>query len=181
MVTRPRTVERHSVDNLLSQSYYTLNHVNADIMKAAHQTSARYPRGESEFNATGLTPYFTDIQPAPYVAESHLSLGLELRERKLIELNDTEFIIGDIVEVRLNGEAIREDGYVDIEALGSLTISGLDRYHTTQRQERMAYAKPDVAPNPLNLTDESTQKTVRQLVAFRDRRLLVRMRASRNF
>lgn len=153
MVTRPRTVERHSVENLLATGYYTLNQVNADIVEAAHQTSARYPRGESEFAATGLTPLYSDLHPAPYVVESRLSVGLKLREDKLIELNDTEFIIGEIIEVRLDGDAIHEDGFVDLEALGSVAISGLDGYHSTRRIARFPYARPGRPPQSLKGVD----------------------------
>lgn len=34
------------------------------------------------------------------------------------------------------------DGYVDIESLDLVTISGLDSYHSTQRLHRLSYAKP---------------------------------------
>lgn len=146
MVTRPRSVERHTVENLIETGFYTLNQVNRDIVEAAHQTSARYPRGESEFDATGLTPVYGSVHPAPYVAESRLSIGLQLRERRPIELNNTEFIIGEIVEVWLDSEALQTDGFVDLEALGSVAISGLDSYHRTRRIGRLSYAKPDRAP-----------------------------------
>lgn len=146
MVTRPRSVERHTVDNLIETGFYTLNQVNSEIVEAAHQTSARYPRGDSEFEATGLTPVYGSVHPAPYVAESRLSVGLKLRERKLIELNNTEFIIGEIIEVWLDSEALQSDGFVDLEILGSVTISGLDSYHRTQSMGRLSYAKPDRAP-----------------------------------
>lgn len=150
MVTRPRSVERHTVENLMATGYYTLNHVRPGFVEAAHQTSARYPRGESEFEQVGLTPWYSASFPAPYVAESALRVGLRWRESKLIELNNTELIIGEIQEVHLDPSAWREDGSVDIEALGSVTVSGLDSYHTTVRLRRLAYAKPDLPPRPLD-------------------------------
>jgi hypothetical protein len=39
--------------------------------------------------------------------------------------------------------AITADGYLDIETIGTATISGLDSYHRTERLARYAYAKPD--------------------------------------
>lgn len=149
MMTRPRTVERHSVENLLSSGYYTLNHVSAEMIRPAHQTSARYPRHESEFEHTGLTPEYKGDFPAPFVRESRLSIGLTLRERKHLEINNTDFIIGEIMTVHLQEDMVRADGYVDIEALESVTISGLDSYHRTSRLERLAYAKPDLPPRKL--------------------------------
>lgn len=146
MVARPRNVERHTLENLIQTGFYTLNQVNSDIVEAAHQTSARYPRGNSEFHATGLTPVYGSVHPAPYVAESRLSIGLQLRERKPIELNNIEFIIGEILEVWLDSEALQADGFVDLELLGSVAIAGLDSYHRTQRIARLSYAKPERVP-----------------------------------
>ncbi|WP_111642291.1 flavin reductase family protein [Marinimicrobium alkaliphilum] len=117
MVTRPRSVERHTVDNLMATGVFTLNHVRPDFVEAAHQTSARYPREQSEFAQVGLTPWYSGTFPAPYVAESALRIGLRWRESKLIELNDTELIIGEIDEVHLDQQAWRDDGSVDLEAL----------------------------------------------------------------
>lgn len=41
MVTRPRSVARHSVENLVQTGVFTLNHVAAEFVPQAHQTSAR--------------------------------------------------------------------------------------------------------------------------------------------
>jgi len=55
-ISRPDTVEKHTLENIREMGYFTINHVNKDIYEKAHQTSARYPRNQSEFDATGLTP-----------------------------------------------------------------------------------------------------------------------------
>ncbi|UZJ44067.1 flavin reductase [Marinimicrobium sp. C6131] len=150
MVTRPRTVERHSVENILATGYYTLNQVHGGMIRPAHQTSARYARGQSEFDATGLTPGFREGHPAPYVEESRLKIGLKLLECKHLAFNNTDFIVGEIVAVHVEPNVIQPDGYVDIEALDAVTISGLDSYHRTERLERLAYAKPDQPPRALD-------------------------------
>ena len=38
---------------------------------------------------------------------------------------------------------VAEDGYVDIEAAGSVAVSGLDSYHSSNRLARFGYAKVD--------------------------------------
>ncbi len=55
MIFRPDVAERHTLDNILETGWYTINHVTESIFKAAHQTSARYPKEVSEFDAVGLT------------------------------------------------------------------------------------------------------------------------------
>lgn len=146
LVSRPRSVERHSVENILATGVYTINHVNRRILKAAHQTAARYPREQCEFSATGLTAEFIEGFPAPVVAESQLSIAMQLRECKHLEINDTEFLIGEIQQVIMRHDVIQDDGYVDIEQLGTVAVSGLDSYHITERVGRLTYAKPDREP-----------------------------------
>jgi flavin reductase (DIM6/NTAB) family NADH-FMN oxidoreductase RutF len=143
MITRPQTVRRDSVNNIKTNGFYTLNHVNPDIVNAAHQTSARYDEDISEFKQTGLTPHYVDNFPAPFVAESHLRIGLQMHEIKLLEVNNTELVIGEIQLVSTHTEAIEPDGSIDIETLQTVAVSGLDRYHSTKKVARLSYAKPD--------------------------------------
>ena len=54
-IMRPDSVERHTLSNIIDTGYYTINHLNERIYRQAHQTSARYPKEISEFDAVGLT------------------------------------------------------------------------------------------------------------------------------
>ena len=143
MITRPQTVRRDSVSNLKATQYYTLNHVHEDFVNAAHQTSARYEPDVSEFTETGLTPQFQGDFPAPFVKESQLQIGLKVKEIKLLEINQTELVIGEIMLVSTPESALESDGSVDIECLSTVAVSGLDRYHRTKKVTRLSYAKPD--------------------------------------
>jgi hypothetical protein len=42
--------------------------------------------------------------------------------------------------------SLEEDGYIDLEAAGTVTCSGLDSYHRTERIGRLTYAKPETMP-----------------------------------
>lgn len=141
-VSRPNTVERHTIENIKATGEYTLNHVHAGMINAAHQSSARYARHTSEFTETGLTPLYGE-GIAPFVAQSKIRLYMSLRECLTIELNSTEFIIGEIQQVTLPSSIIAEDGKLLIENAQSVAVSGLDEYHTTQTTGRLAYAKPN--------------------------------------
>ena len=85
---------RHSLENILETQSFTINHVHAQIIEQAHQTSARYERDQSEFKAVGLNEEFSDVVTAPYVKESRLKFGLELASHQTIELNQTVLVIG---------------------------------------------------------------------------------------
>lgn len=146
LIIRPDPVERHTLSNLLASGCYTLNHVRADWLEAAHQTAARYPREQSEFAATGLTEGWWPGFAAPFVQEASVRMGLRLREHQELAINGTHLVIGEVVQLELPGECLREDGSLDLEVAGSIALSGLDSYHATRRLRRLAYAKPDRAP-----------------------------------
>jgi len=140
---RPVSVERHTYTNIKETGYFTINHINKKIFKQAHQTSARYEKDISEFDACGLTPEYSETIKAPYVKESEIKIGLKFVEEQEIKANGTIFIVGEIVEIILPNDVVAKDGYVDIEKAGTIAISGLDSYHDTKRIARLAYAKPE--------------------------------------
>lgn len=149
MITRPQTVRRDSVDNIKANGFYTLNHIHPEMIAAAHQTSARYGAQVSEFEETGLTSEYIDNFPAPFVLESRLRLGLQVHEIKLLEVNNTELVIGEIQIIQTDPNAIEPDGSIDIETLQTVAVSGLDRYHSTKKVTRLSYAKPDKQPEEI--------------------------------
>lgn len=142
MIVRPDSVERHTYENILETGFYTLNHLNETIYKQAHQSSARYLRHESEFEATGLSEEYKNGFLAPFVKESAIQIALELREKHELHINGTILIIGEIKEVHLPQQALLPDGYVDLETAGTITCSGLDTYSKTTKLARLSYAKP---------------------------------------
>jgi len=141
MLIRPDSVPRHTLSNLESTGFFTLNHVHEAFYTKAHQTSARYPEDVSEFDAAGLTEQYGELHPAPYVAESQVRIGLQFKERHNI-LNGTIFIVGGIVELQVPETALHEDGYLDPERTGTLTVGGLDGYYKAEGLGRLPYAKP---------------------------------------
>lgn len=150
-IIRPSSVERHTLDNILTTQCYTINGVGESLLQAAHQTSARYQRSESEFEKTQLTPEYLNGFPAPFVQQSPLKLALWLVEQQTLAINGAELVIGEIETVHLDPDVVMPDGYVDIEALQLVAVSGLDSYHNTHRLQRLSYAKPDQKLTPLSL------------------------------
>ena len=141
-IMRPDSVERHTLTNIMDTGFYTINHIHQKMYEQAHQTSARYPKTMSEFDATQLTPLIKEGFIAPFVAESYIQLGMEFKERIEISINQTSMIIGEIKWIHFPDHCLSEDGFLDIEKAGSITSTGQDSYHTTQLLQRLEYAKP---------------------------------------
>ncbi|MCF2948216.1 flavin reductase [Paraglaciecola aquimarina] len=154
LISRPDSVERHTLRNILDTGQYTINQIHSGIYLDAHQTSARYEKSASEFTQTSLTPDFMPDCTAPFVKESKVKYGLKLKEVIDITSNNTQFVIGEITQIICDNSAITTDGYLDIEALNTITVSGLDSYHTTNRLSRLQYAKPNQKPSVININGE---------------------------
>ena len=144
-ISRPHSVDRHTLENVINVGYYTLNHVTTSIIEPAHQTSARYPKEVSEFAATGLSELWVDGYAAPFVKESSVRVGLEYKEHHTL-LNNTVMVIGSILHVEVPDNSIHEDGLVDMSITETVAVSGLDTYHSPKKVTRLAYAKPNTAP-----------------------------------
>lgn len=145
MIVRPASVPRNTLENIEETGVFTLNHIKADFVEQAHQTSARYDKMVSEFDAVALTPYYTEALIAPYVKESDIRVGLKCVEQIPIKSNETILIVGQIIEVILPENIVGEDGFVNIHDAGTITGAGLDAYFSTNKLQRLSYAKPDKA------------------------------------
>lgn len=144
LIIRPNEETENSLGNILARKEYTLNHIHEGILKQAHQCSARYEPGISEFSATGLHPEYLEGFGAPFVAESRVKFACELVQKTDIELNGTFLIIGKIIRVIVPEDCVRSDGFIDLEQAGTLSCSGLDSYHRTEKIARLSYAKTDI-------------------------------------
>ncbi|MEY3055927.1 MAG: hypothetical protein RLZZ614_454 [Bacteroidota bacterium] len=140
-IMRPDSVERHTLANILETGSYTINHLNASIYKQAHQSSARYAKEVSEFDATGLSTEYKGNCKAPFVKESNIQLELEFKQRIDLTINNTIMIIGEIKNIFFPEGCMQEDGFLDIEKAGTITCSGLDSYHLSKSLARLPYAK----------------------------------------
>ncbi len=145
LIFRPSPPERDTLTNLLEVGYYTVNHINKDIYETAHQTSARYDKEVSEFDATGLTAEYKNDFQAPFVRQSAVQIGIKFREKIDIKINGTTMVIGEIVQVHFPTDCLSKDGFLDLEKAGTVTCSGLDSYHTTEKLSRLSYPKTDRA------------------------------------
>jgi flavin reductase (DIM6/NTAB) family NADH-FMN oxidoreductase RutF len=145
-VVRPDSAERHTLDNIRERKFFTVNHVSAAFYRQAHQTSARYPAGISEFTEAGLTEEFKDGFAAPFVKESAVKIGAELQDVLNVPINGTLIVIAKILTVTLPDGVLEKDGFIDLVKSGSITCAGLDAYYTATPLARLSYAKPNTWP-----------------------------------
>lgn len=153
MIVRPDSVDRHTLANIRSTGFYSLNHVHEGIYQQAHQTSARYPADVSEFEAVGLTPQtIAESMSAdtgalstkvPFVKEAFVKVLLGLEEILPIKANGTLMIIGKVLAVNLPAASVNQQGVIDYQSLNEVAVVGLDSYYQANHFGRLSYAKPD--------------------------------------
>jgi flavin reductase (DIM6/NTAB) family NADH-FMN oxidoreductase RutF len=141
---RPDSVERHTLENIRQNGYFTINQIQESFYKEAHQTSARYPSNISEFDAVGLTPEFIKDVDVPFVKESKIKMLLKCVDEQLLKINGTILFIGEIQLLIAPDNVIAEDGFVDLQQSGTITSTGLDAYYRTEKINRLSYAKVDL-------------------------------------
>ena len=142
-IIRPNEEKENTLGNIVQTKVYTINHVLSSFYKQAHQCSAKYPSGISEFIEVGLQPEYIEGIYAPFVQESNIKFACEMVQKIDMDLNNTFIIIGKITKIIVPDTFIGKDGFIDLEQAGTLTCSGLDSYHTTSKLARLSYAKVD--------------------------------------
>ena len=105
-INRPIDAAPHTIQNIEQIGYYTINHIHPSFVAAAHQTSAKYDVGISEFEKVGLHAEYKADFYAPFVMESKVKYALELAEIIPIKRNNTFLVIGELKHVFIDQEII---------------------------------------------------------------------------
>ena len=142
LMSRPGGMQRDTLQNILETKEYSLNFVQASHYKKAHQTSARYDKGISEFEKVGFTPVYHSGFHAPFVEEAVVKIAMKFEESIPITINGTLLIIGSIMQVDINDGMVGEDGFVNLSASEVLISQGLDAYFSATEVGRLPYANP---------------------------------------
>lgn len=142
LISRPDSVPRDTLRNILDSRCYTLNFVAANLYEKAHQTSARYEQHISEFDQVGLSKVYVESIKAPFVGEAFVKIAMKLEDTIPIPLNGTILIIGSILQVEIDSELVGPDGFVSLADADILISQGLDAYFQAKTIGRLPYAKP---------------------------------------
>lgn len=141
-VNRPREAATHTLANIETTGVYTINLVADSFFEQAHQTSAKYPEGISEFEQTGLYAVRKGECIAPFVAESPVQFALKLMEVIPIRFNNTFFVIGAVTDIYTTENLMAADGCLDLVKANIIASLGINSYHPVGEGTKLAYAKP---------------------------------------
>jgi flavin reductase (DIM6/NTAB) family NADH-FMN oxidoreductase RutF len=148
-ICRPDAVKRDTLNNIIETGEYTLNFPGTGDFEKVHQTSAKYAKEVSEFEACGFTEHFHAGFHAPFVAEAAVKAAMKFEQKVDLTINNTILIIGSIVHIEIDEQQIGADGFVSPEDLNTLACVGLDAYYETRLISRLSYAKTDQWPEKI--------------------------------
>ncbi len=146
---RPLTVRRDTYENIKKTGYFTINAISKSLFRKAHQTSAKYEKEVSEFEATGLAPQYINGFPAPFVEQSPIKVGCQYQNEYPIEENGTILLLGAVKFVTLADGLIGSDGTLSLDQAGIVAAAGLDGYALPKMLDRLSYAQPGSPPHSL--------------------------------
>jgi len=142
-ITRPtKDVPRNTYKNIKENQYFTVNHVQKDMIERAHQTAAKYEEEVSEFQKTGLEEEYLDDFFAPYVKQSTVKLGCKFVNEYYIKENDTVMVVGAIEHIYFEEGIQAPDGWLRLDDAETVAINGLDGYALPNLLDRFHYARP---------------------------------------
>ena len=147
-ILRPEgKVRRHTYENILSNNYYTINHLPNNRTESGHFTSAKFHSKESEFEHCNFTEEYLPGFIAPFVKESPLKIGMKYLESIPIEINNTTLVIGEVEVIQISKNALNDNGYIDLEKLNTTGIGGLNSYYKLSKIASYPYARREEVPN----------------------------------
>ena len=141
-VNRPATsVRRDTINNLNENPFFTINNVEKSKLKNAHLTSGKYPHNISEFKECGFTEEYVNNFHAPYVKESNIKIGLELREVVDFSFTTSKLIVGELVYASFCKKYITKNKTLNLENSESVFVSGLNDYYLPKKIASYPYVR----------------------------------------
>lgn len=141
LLQRPLTEQSHTYRNITESGYFTVSHIKNEWIDRAHQTSAKYADGESEFLYCGFQEEYHEGFFAPHVNGSSIAMGARFIRDIFLEENDTRLLIAAVEWLHVNDEVLLADGNIDLEKAESVAAGGLERYYSLRFEKQLPYAK----------------------------------------
>ena len=134
---------KQTLNNIIENKDYSINHVNKSIVNRAHSCSFKFAAEESEFIECKLSEEFIVDCKAPIVKESYVSFAVRYQRHLSIQENGVIMVIGKIKSVFVNEGIIQDNGEVDFNHSSSIGVAGNNTYYGVDKIESLKYLKLD--------------------------------------
>lgn len=110
--------QRCTYENILKRKAFTVNLPSEKYIKEADYFGMVSGKTADKFKAVGLTPVRGDKVDAPYIKE--FPFNMECKVVDIFQISEHTQIIGEIVDIKVDGNCINKDGLPNIEAIKPL-------------------------------------------------------------
>lgn len=129
----------HTYGNIMERRAFTVNVPSEDYAKQVDYFGIVSGKDVDKLSKTGLTPVKSEFVDAPYIKEFPLILECRLLDTVEIGLH-TQFI-GEILDVKAEGDVLGEDGLPMIEKVRPVTFAPESRsYHGVGKTIGIAFS-----------------------------------------
>jgi len=129
----------YTYGNILERKAFTVNVPSEDLAKQVDYFGIVSGRDVDKLSRAGLTPVKSELVDAPYVKE--FPLVLECRLLNAVEIGLHTQFIGEIVDVKAEGDVLGDDGLPKIEKVRPIIFSPESRsYHGLGKNIGMAFS-----------------------------------------
>ncbi len=145
---------KQTMENIVANKRFTINHVNPDILKRSHATSYKFSKYTSEFRECKLNEKYVENFDVPFVDEAEIAIGLEyLNDYKIVE-NGVVMIVGEIKHVIIkNSDHLQENGEINFQSSNSIGVSGNNTYYELSKKMTLDYVSSSEKFNLEKLLD----------------------------
>lgn len=136
-----KKIRRDTLENVVENNCFTLNHIHTSSIKNSHFTSIKFHKDVSEFKACGFTEQYIDGFSAPFVTESNVKLGLNLKEIVNFESTFSKLVIGEVEHIFLKDRFLEDNHTMNLEKSDSISVGGLNTYYKSKKYIYHPYAR----------------------------------------
>lgn len=137
---------KDTLRNIEATGEFVVNIVTRGMAERVNQASFDYPPDVDEFDAAGFTREPSHLVRVPRVAES--PAALECRLFQVVRHGDgpqaANYVIGEIVHVRVHDAALRDDGLFDTAGQGLVARLGRDEWAELRPQDVFDLPRPSM-------------------------------------
>ncbi|WP_323084614.1 flavin reductase family protein [Providencia alcalifaciens] len=139
--------KKDSVTNAIETGEFVYNLATLELGQQVNSSSAMLPRGESEFDLTGLTTLPSTLITPPRIAQTPVSMECVVTEYQQLKradgsLLDTWMVMGEVVMVHIDEATLEQGLYNSARQKPLMRAGGPADYYWIEEQQKLEMYRP---------------------------------------
>ncbi|CAG9409489.1 MULTISPECIES: flavin reductase family protein [Providencia] len=139
--------KKDSVTNAIETGEFVYNLATLELGQQVNSSSAMLPRGESEFDLTGLSTLPSTLITPPRIAQTPVSMECVVTEYQQLKradgsLLDTWMVMGEVVMVHIDEATLEQGLYNSARQKPLMRAGGPADYYWIEEQQKLEMYRP---------------------------------------